>query len=114
MLVDPYPERLLLYRGRKIKSYLRRAGQIQIEIEPDAKLRHQLLLLRGWQQRRVQRILGSTPGRIRSTLQPKRQTHHDPPYNEDIIREIIGDTPSLVEQRSRTTAQFVLRNHASQ
>lgn len=35
-------------------------------------------------------------------------------YNEEIIREIIGNTPSLVEQRSRTTAQFVLRNHASQ
>ena len=35
-------------------------------------------------------------------------------YNEEIIREIIGDIPSLVEQRSRTTAQFVLRNHASQ
>ena len=35
-------------------------------------------------------------------------------YNEKIIREIIGDTPSLVEQRSRTTAQFVLRNNVSQ
>ena len=35
-------------------------------------------------------------------------------YNEEIIREIIGDTPSLVEQRSRTTAQFVLRNHVLQ
>ena len=31
-------------------------------------------------------------------------------YNEEIIREIIGDIPSLVEQRSRTTAQFVLKN----
>ena len=35
-------------------------------------------------------------------------------YNEEIIREIIGDIPSLVEQRSRTTAQFVLRNHVLQ
>ena len=32
-------------------------------------------------------------------------------YNDEIIREIIGDSPTLVEQRSRTTAQFVLRNH---
>lgn len=33
-------------------------------------------------------------------------------YTEDTIQEIIGNRPSLVEQRSRTTAQFVLRNHA--
>ena len=45
----------------------------------DAKLRHQLFFLRGLQQRRVQRISGSTPGRIRGTLQPRRETHHDPP-----------------------------------
>ena len=32
-------------------------------------------------------------------------------YTENTIQEIIGDRPSLVEQRSRTTAQFVLRNH---
>ena len=35
-------------------------------------------------------------------------------YTEEAIREIIGDRPSLVEQRSRTTAQFVLRNHMSE
>lgn len=33
-------------------------------------------------------------------------------YTEDAIREIIGNRSSLVEQRSRTTAQFVLRNHS--
>lgn len=33
-------------------------------------------------------------------------------YTEDAIREIIGNHSSLVEQRSRTTAQFVLRNHS--
>lgn len=31
-------------------------------------------------------------------------------YTDEAIREIIGNRPSLVEQRSRTTAQFVLRN----
>ena len=31
-------------------------------------------------------------------------------YNEKIIREIIKDTLPLVEQRSRTTAQFVLKS----
>jgi len=33
-------------------------------------------------------------------------------YTDEIIREIIGTRPVLVEQRSRTTAQFVLRNLA--
>lgn len=33
-------------------------------------------------------------------------------YTEDAIREVIGNRSSLVEQRSRTTAQFVLRNHS--
>lgn len=31
-------------------------------------------------------------------------------YNEEVIGEIIGEQLALVEQRSRTTAQFVLRN----
>lgn len=31
-------------------------------------------------------------------------------YTEEAVREIVGNRPPLVEQRSRTTAQFVIRN----
>ena len=110
MLVDPYPSRLLFYPEEKLSHIFAVLAQYKLKLNLMQNSAISFSFCVDCNSAVFNEFLDQLREEfeVRYNQDVKLITIRH--YNEEIIREIIGDIPSLVEQRSRTTAQFVLKN----